>query len=377
MKLDFSQWHEFVVASIFDIHNGRGITAEEIAENPGVLNAVQSGEEHNGVIGRISADYCREMQYVFTLDCCLTVARTGTAGFVSFQADGCVVGDSAKLLLLRHQEPSPELYLFLQTILSQNRFKYSYGRKVTEAKYMGDVIDLPIKHDSDGSPVIDPAKTYSPEGYIPDWQFMENFIHALHYKPLTTENSVNSAAALNVVNWKSFTIGSMFDLKYGVNLALNACVESESEEAINFVSRTESNNGVSARVERVPGVEPQEAGLITVATGGSVLSTFVQPERFYSGRDLYVLNPKEDRVGLHAKLFLTTVIEANKFKFSYGRQANKSLPDIELQLPIQRDETGNPVIDPTKQYHTDGYMPDWQFMEDYVRSLPYGDRIPK
>ena len=71
------------------------------------------------------------------------------------------------------------------------------------------------------------------------------------------------------------------------------------------------------------------------------------------------------------------MIEANKFKFSYGRQANKSLPDIELQLPIQRDETGNPVIDPTKQYHTDGYMPDWQFMEDYVRSLPYGDRIPK
>ena len=65
MKLDTHTWEEFAVSSIFEIRNGRGITAEEIAENPGTLKAVKSGEENNGVMGSISAGYCAEMNYVY------------------------------------------------------------------------------------------------------------------------------------------------------------------------------------------------------------------------------------------------------------------------------------------------------------------------
>ena len=32
MNLNISQWKEFKVSSIFSIHNGKGITKEEIAE---------------------------------------------------------------------------------------------------------------------------------------------------------------------------------------------------------------------------------------------------------------------------------------------------------------------------------------------------------
>ena len=374
MNLDFSSWRAFAIGSVFTIYNGRGITSSEIEENPGTLNAVQSGEENNGVIGKISADYCRENDYVFTENPCLTVARTGSAGFVSFQANGCVVGDSAKILQLRYENASTAVYLFLQSILNKNRFKFSYGRKVTEAKYARDLIDLPVEVDESGSPVIDPTSTYSSEGYIPDWQFMEDFIKSLEYKPLSTSNKDGAALALNESSWEDFKVEDIFDLWYGVNLALNACTE--TDDGVNFVSRTESNNGVSSRIAPVDGLPPQQAGLITTATGGSVLSTFLQPNPFYSGRDLYVMEPKEKDVGNGTKLFLITVLEANKFKFNYGRQANKSLPHIKLRLPIQRNSDGAPVIDSKKSFHNDGYIPDWQFMEDYMRSLPYGDRIP-
>lgn len=179
--LGVTSWKEFAVGDIFEIRNGRGITNEEIEENPGTLSAVQSGEENNGVMGYISEAYCRKSSYVYTTKKCLTVARTGTAGFVSYQADGCVVGDSAKILSLKHGHATTGVYLFLQTVLSQNRFKYSYGRKVTEDKYLKDVLDLPVRKDNQGNPVIDPAKTYHPEGFIPDWQFMENFVRSLPY----------------------------------------------------------------------------------------------------------------------------------------------------------------------------------------------------
>ena len=46
-----------------------------------------------------------------------------------------------------------------------------------------------------------------------------------------------------------------------------------------------------------------------------------------------------------------------------------------LRLPIQHNSDGTPVIDDTYKYSEKGYVPDWKFMEDYIKSLPYGDRL--
>lgn len=124
---------------------------------------------------------------------------------------------------------------------------------------------------------------------------------------------------------KLVSIGSIFTVRYGVNLELNAL--KLDPEGINFVSRTARNNGVSAKVARLPGLEPIPAGYLTVAGGGSVLETFVQSEPFYSGRDLYFLVPPGD-MSLEEKLFYCMVIRANRYRFNYGRQANRTLKDI-------------------------------------------------
>lgn len=117
----------------------------------------------------------------------------------------------------------------------------------------------------------------------------------------------------------------IFDVKYGVNLELNKLVQDVN--GVNFVSRTAKNNGVSARVQKVEGIEPLPSGLITVAGGGSVLETFLQPEPFYSGRDLYYLNAKISLTNAQ-KLFYCMCIRANKYKYSYGRQANRTLKNL-------------------------------------------------
>ncbi len=160
---------------------------------------------------------------------------------------------------------------------------------------------------------------------------------------------------LNERDWAEFKVSDLFNVKYGVNLELNACIESDKIEidSVNFVARTAENNGVSARVMTIDGVEQQKKGLISVASGGSVLSTFLQNEPFYSGRDLYTLDSK-DNISDEAKMFIITIIEQNKYKYSYGRQANKTLPDLLLKLPIN-----------------DNGKPDYIFMEDYIKSLHY------
>ena len=126
-------------------------------------------------------------------------------------------------------------------------------------------------------------------------------------------------------------ISDLFDIKYGANLELSSCEQTDARdsEGINFVARPSNNNGVVAKVSKIEGIEPQAAGTLSCAAGGSVLSTFLQTQPFYSGRDLYVLTPKRE-MSLNEKLYWCMVIRANAYRFSYGRQANKTLGDIML-----------------------------------------------
>lgn len=102
-----------------------------------------------------------------------------------------------------------------------------------------------------------------------------------------------------------------------------------SNSNINFVSRTSQNNGVVAKVNKYNEIEPFPAGLITVALGGSVLSTFVQSKPFYTAFHIMVLKPKKN-MSFKEKFFYAMCIKKNAYRYSFGRQANKTLKDIEL-----------------------------------------------
>jgi hypothetical protein len=128
---------------------------------------------------------------------------------------------------------------------------------------------------------------------------------------------------------KLVKISDLFEITYGVNLELVNIEECKSSDidSIPFVSRTEKNNGVSAYVFRIIDVEPNPGHTLSVAGGGSVLSTFYQPIPYYSGRDLYYLTPKRE-MKIAEMLYYAKCISSNKYKYNYGRQANKTLKDI-------------------------------------------------
>lgn len=121
------------------------------------------------------------------------------------------------------------------------------------------------------------------------------------------------------------SVSTYFEVVYGVNLELSNL--ELDPLGINFVSRTTKNNGVSSRVKSLIDVEPNPANTISVSGGGSVMESFLQKEPYYSGRDLFYLKPK---ITLTDKklLFYCMCLRANKYRFSYGRQANRTLGEI-------------------------------------------------
>lgn len=130
-------------------------------------------------------------------------------------------------------------------------------------------------------------------------------------------------------------VSDLFDVKYGVNLELINLdeVSERKNKSVSFVSRTESNNGVSAFVKRDSGTTPIPAGTLTVAGGGSVLATFLQPYEYYSGRDLFYLVPKR-KMSERELIYYSICIHKNKYRYSYNRQANRTLKDILIPVEV-------------------------------------------
>lgn len=134
---------------------------------------------------------------------------------------------------------------------------------------------------------------------------------------------------------KLVALNTLFQINYGNSFDLNILqvCSPDSPDKINYISRTRENNGVSAIVQPIVDAEPFDEGLITVAgSGNSVLESFIQPAPFYTGYHVFILCPLEPMSTIE-KLFYCYCIRKNQYKYSFGRQANKTLK--ELLVPIK------------------------------------------
>jgi hypothetical protein len=128
-------------------------------------------------------------------------------------------------------------------------------------------------------------------------------------------------------------LDQIFDLRYGHSLELNVLEQVMSPDGVNFVSRAMGSNGVTARV--VVDIEPAKPGEMSVALGGNgVLSTFVQPEPFVCGRDVMILTAKDPSMMVSEKLWWARCIWENRYRFSYGRQANRTLGSLLIPAEV-------------------------------------------
>lgn len=145
-------------------------------------------------------------------------------------------------------------------------------------------------------------------------------------------------------------VNELFTLEYGHSLELNRLEQSSGPDAVNFVGRAARNNGVTAHVSPIPDLPPAPAGTISVALGGQGGAgvAFLQPSPYYCGRDVMILTPK---TGMSEKeiLWWVTCITANRFRFGFGRQANRTLKDINLPSPEEIPEWV-PAIDFRKMF---------------------------
>ena len=124
---------------------------------------------------------------------------------------------------------------------------------------------------------------------------------------------------------KLVPLSDIFSVSRGSDLELNALIEEDG--GVPFVSRTAENNGVSAHVTKLEDVPTLPANTLSVALGGTPLATFLQKRPYYTGFHVACLTPLAPLADPEL-LYYAACISANRYRYSYGRQANRTLKSL-------------------------------------------------
>lgn len=208
-------------------------------------------------------------------------------------------------VLLPKRELTLNEKVYYARCITMNRYKFSYGRK----------------------PKGDRLRQIELPDTIPEWVETEHGTHEFPSLAKLKNLSCDASLVERTEELDLVSISELFDVNYGTNHELNAL--EIDPQGVNFVSRSAKNNGVTAKVKPIPSSQPIDGGVLTVAGGGSVLETFLQLEPFYSGRDLFYLVPKY-KMPVEELMYYAHCIKENRFRYSYGRQANRTLRDIKV-----------------------------------------------
>jgi type I restriction enzyme M protein len=192
--------------------------------------------------------------------------------------------------------------------------------------------------------------------------------------------TISAAAAsaktfeLDVGSWKPFRFDSVFKIQKGY-YNKKPPETSNPDDPIPFIGATEYSNGVtsthsledvrlfSRNGEENP-YEPQtrkifSPGAVTVSNNGSVGNAFFQPNQFTCSHDVNPLYLIEGGITAEIGIFLSTVIEVDKYRWGYGRKWRPTrMPDSIINLPV--DAQGDPDLD---------------FMESYIRALSHSANL--
>lgn len=369
MKLDVANWKPFQIDKMFDIYTGGDLIMGEITE--GDIPIASNSAENNNIAAYTSIISDRKL---FDHTKSISIADRGK--FWAFiQAKDFYIATRVKALVCKDCNILNIYQLsFIVSVLNQESFKFAYGRNCC-ANLPLIKISLPVQYNLDGSPVIDSTFRYSDEGYVPDWQWMESYVKTLHHLPLTTKNT-KSEKRINIEEWKDFEFGKLISKIYKAK-AHNKDDLTETNSTISsirYITRTGEDNGCELIVSMndIDRDTIEEANAITI--GDTTATCFYQDEKFIAGDHMVVV--RAEWLNKARALFILSILRKEQYKYSYGRAfLMDRIKSTTLKLPILHNDDGTPYVDTTYQFSNNGYVPDWIFMENYIKSLPYGDRI--
>ena len=337
-KINIQDWKEFKINSIFDIKRPTSRSVKKYDE--GHIPFVSSGNYNNGI------DSYRTPLNNELLDegNCITVSPVDGSTFyqeTDFLGRG---GGGSSILLLYNQNINKDVGLFLATVIrSTLTRKYQYNDMGSSESIKEEYIKLPV--DINGEP---------------DWEYMERYVKQLYARERESSNYVTTyvekskSHKIDITKWKRFNLYDEYLFNIDSGTKLDKVKMTMISPKVNFIGRSNFNNGITEQVDLIKEIKPYESGNLTLSLGGYLGSCFIQKEPFYTSQNVIVLIPKL-RMSEYCKKFIATMIfkESQTYYKAFENELNRHIKrNFSIYLPVKSDNS-----------------PDWKYMEAYMMKL--------
>jgi len=335
--MNTTTWKSFRYDEIFDIKKGKRLTKADMIE--GDVNYIGATDSNNGITAKISNDTHIHSENT------ITVSYNGSIAEAFYQSKPFWATDDVNVLYPKFIL-TPEIALFLCTIINKEKYRFNYGRKWDKEMMQQSIIKLPVN-------------SYNK----PDWQWIEDYVkntlvQKLPQKAKSVWNNnfdkgkiLDKKLSLNTENWKWFRYDEIFEIKKGKRLTKADQIEGN----IPYVSSSSVNNAVDNYI----GNGYTDENCISFACYGSMGEVFYQAGKVWISDNANCIYLKNRILNKYIAIFLLTLLYKEIYRFSYGMTAKKErLENFTIKLPVTLDRTL-----------------DWQFMEDYIKSLPYSKSL--
>ena len=193
-------------------------------------------------------------------------------------------------------------------------------------------------------------------------QKLKNYCLYLFSNKLTNSISINAKNNTKVDQNKRFDlfkIENYFDIFSGGDKPHKDDYDEDNGKLINSVENQVVNNGIKEQIyfDKEDKIFQNFISVVSIGAGGTA---FYQPETCSCFTRVKALLPKSNVIfNSYVALYLCVNIDMERFRYGYGRVVSKDrLAKTELYLPT--DDNGNP---------------DWDYMEQYIKSLPYSSNL--
>lgn len=265
-----------------------------------------------------------------------------TTATVSYQLQPFVAGDHIVVIYADWLNQWTGLYI--TCLLNKERYKYCYGRAYVVDSIKSTSIYLPSKLDDNNQ-------------YIPDWQYIEKYMKKHLIKIPQTKNTTPKDM-INTENWHFFKVGQLFKLETGKVSSTEVLTEGED---VFYCGAKKDENGIMSRCAYDKKYISKGNCIVFICDGQGAVGYNNYMDRDFIATVNLVMG-YNDNLNKYNGLFLVSLLDLERPKFSFGRKRKKTLANTEIKLPAKLNSKNE-------------YEPDWQYMEDYIKSLPYGDVI--
>lgn len=246
---------------------------------------------------------------------------------------------------------------FLTSLLESGEFLQNLNDQIDGSEQFVS-LKLPIKLVSAEKTAAVPESLSTPDGYMLDWQFIEDLLQSAGCKPSITSKA-RSVPKLDQASWGTFKVGDFFEIKPTKTYKGLAADDLDDGGSTPFVVNSSVNNGIGGFSSLPP---TEDGGKITFSDTTDGNTFFFQPAPFIGFSHVQGMYENDKHHWTQEELlFLTTILTLDSSgRYNYGRKMTReTIKSREVLLPV-----------------TSEGAPDWPFMDEYMRSLPYGDRLP-